>query len=617
MLSCVALTGIGLGGVVKQLVLNSPARILGLASMENVQSSGGIVRFGPFELDHAAGELRKNGTRIRLQDQPLQLLQILLQQPGKVISREELQRHIWPSDTFVDFDHGINNAIKRLREALGDTAETPRYIKTVPRRGYRFAGTIERDGPGIQSLAVLPLENLSGDPEQDYFADGMTEALITTLAKIRALRVISRTTVMHYKGVHRPLRDIARELSVQIVVEGTVLRFGERVRISVQLIETSTDCHLWAESYERDLRDILKLQSDISRAVAREISAKLTPLEREHLARARSVSPEAYELYLRGRHYWDQRSAQGLTKGAEHFSKAISLDRNYAAAYAGLADCAGSGGFWGFTFPDEGCGKAKAAALKSLEIEETAEAHTSLGWALMHYDFDFLKAEQHFQRAIELNPGYVTAHQWYAHCLGYTYRLDHSLERVRLALDIDPLSINVNTTYVGVLWFQRRFDYAIDQCRRILELSPNFATLRWLLANLFQAEGMHAEALAERQWATEASGRAPLFLAELADSHAAAGNRAEALHILDELQTISKTKYVMAYWIALIYAGLNQRDDSFHWLDIAYQERSPILAFLRIDPRLEPLHSDARFDDHLSRLKLPKLESGRAGSSMP
>jgi len=295
------------------------------------------VCFGEFEMDEHAGELRKEGIKVHLQEQPLQILRILLEHPGEVVMREDLRKRVWPTDTFVDFDHGINNAIKRLREALGDTAETPRFVETLPRRGYRFIANLEPTkvvaGARIQSVAVLPLENLSRDPEQEYFADGMTEALITSLAKISALRVISRTTVMHYKGVRRPLPEIAREIGVQVVVEGTVLRSGEKVRISVQLIETSSDTHLWAESYERDLRDILRLQSEISRAVAQEIQAKLTPAERERLTRSRSVSPEAYELYLRGRHYWNMRNAQGFTKGAEYFLKAISVDPNYAAAY--------------------------------------------------------------------------------------------------------------------------------------------------------------------------------------------------------------------------------------------------------------------------------------------
>jgi TolB-like protein len=570
-----------------------------------IKGSGRRVRFGQFEIDEKTGELRKEGTKVRLQEQPLQILQILLEHPDELVAREELRRRVWPTDTFVDFDHGINNAIKRLREVLGDTAEKPRYIETIPRRGYRFVEKIHSDDRRLRSIAVLPLENLSRDPEQEYFADGLTEALITSLAKISALRVISRTTAMHYKGVHRPLPEIAHELGVEVVVEGSVLRSGEQVRISAQLIEASSDTHLWAESYERDLRNVLQLQSEIARAVAKEIQAKLTLGEQEQLARARSVTPEAYEVYLRGRYQWNRRSAEGFRKGTEHFLQAIEMDPNYAAAYSGLADCAGSAGFWGFTSPAEGCARAKAAACKSLEIDETAEAHASLGWALIHYDFDFLTAEHHFQRAIELNPGYATAHQWYAHCLGYSYRLDQSLERVKFALDLDPLSLNVNTTYVGVLWFQRKFDRAIEHCQRILELSPNFATLRWMLANLFQSKGCHDQAIAERRWAVEASGGAPLFLAELGGSYAAAGNRSEALNILDQLRELSKASYVMAYWIALIHASMSEKDQAFQWLEMAYQERSPTLSFLKIDPRLDVLHSDPRFDSHLHRLNLP------------
>ena len=358
--------------------------------MGESRSSDPVVRFGAYELDQQAGELRKDGVRIRLQEQPLQVLQILLEHPGAVVSREELQRRIWPSDTFVDFDHGINNAIKRLREALGDTAETPHFIETLPRRGYRFIGNPEIAtaliSTRVQSLVVLPLENLSGNPEQEYFADGLTEALITSLAKMRALRVVSRTTAMHYKGIHRPLPEIARELAVDAVVEGTVLRCGERVRISAQLINARTDAHLWAESYDRDLRDVLELQSQVARAIAREVQVKVSPEERIELARTRPVDPEAYEAYLKGRHHWNKRTSGDLNKAIDYFQHAIEKEPNYAAAHTGLADCAGRAGFWSFASPAEGCGKAKRAALKSLAIEETAETRTSLGWAIMHYD---------------------------------------------------------------------------------------------------------------------------------------------------------------------------------------------------------------------------------------
>jgi len=275
--------------------------------MEGVPPSRKAVRFGVFEVDLHAGELRKGGIRIKLQEQPFRLLQMLLERPGEIVSRDELRSRIWPADTFVDFDQGLNNAIKRLREALSESAETPRFIETIPRRGYRFIGE-PRGDRRIESLAVLPLENLSGDPEQEYFADGLTEALISRLAKIRLLRVVSRTTAMHYKGVRRPLSEIAQDLQVDAVVEGTVLRSGTRVRISAQLIEARTDTHLWAESYDEDLRDVLELQSDVAWAIAREIQVKLTPEEKAQLERAHPVDREAYEAYLRGRYHWNKRS---------------------------------------------------------------------------------------------------------------------------------------------------------------------------------------------------------------------------------------------------------------------------------------------------------------------
>src|SRR5207248_610781 len=479
------------------------------ASVQDLRLSRATIRFGAFELDQDAGELRRDGTKIRLQEQPLQILQILLEQPGKVVLREELRKRVWPSDTFVDFDHGINNAIKRLREALGDLAETPRYIETLPRRGYRFIGKttpLEDNGARARSLAVLPLENLSRDPEQEYFADGLTEALITSLAKISALRVVSRTSAMQYKSVrNKSVSEIARELGVDAVVEGTVQRFGDRARISAQLIDGHTDSHLWAESYERDLRDILALQVEVASAIATEIQVKLTPQDRKQLARTRPVNPEAYEAYLKGRFCWNKRTPHGVKKGAEYFEQAIDKDPTYAAAHAGLADCAGIAGWWGFVPPEEGCGRAKEAARKSLEIEETAEAHASLGWAIIHYDFDTLSAEKEFQRAIELDPRYPSAHQWYAHLLGYTQRWDQSLQEAAQALQLDPLSHIINVSYIGCFVFTHQWDRAIEHCRKALEFDLNSVPLRWMLANSYEGKEMHEEAITERKWVVEHS----------------------------------------------------------------------------------------------------------------
>src|SRR2546427_8701824 len=280
--------------------------------MADFHPSHGTVRFGVFALDFRASELRKQGGKVKLQEQPFQILQVLLQRAGEIVTREELQQKIWPSDTFVDFDHGLYNAIKRLREALGDSAETPRFVETLSRRGYRFVGKIECEASRMRSLAVLPLENLSRDPEQEYFAEGLTEALITTLAKIGELRVVSRTSAMHYRGVHKPLHEIARELEVDAIVEGTVLRVEDRIRITAQLIDAPKETHLWAESYERDLRDVLALQAEVAQAIAREIRVKLTPLDQARFAEVRAVDPDAYEAYLRGRYHWNRRNAEGL-----------------------------------------------------------------------------------------------------------------------------------------------------------------------------------------------------------------------------------------------------------------------------------------------------------------
>src|SRR2546427_7700058 len=353
-----------------------------------------VVRFGAYEVDLRAGELRKKGVRIHLPQQPFQLLAILLEHPGEVVTRDDLQKRLWPDGTFVDFEQGMNAEVKRLREALGDSAENPRYIETLSRRGYRFIGSLAASAARIESLAVLPLENLSRDPEQEYFAEGLTEALINTLARIGELRVVSRTSAMQYKGVRKSLRDIARELQVDGVVEGTVQRSGERLRISAQLLHASTDTHLWAESYDRDLREVLALQAELAQAIAREVQVKLTPQEQAHFAQVHPVDPEAYEAYLKGRYHWNRRSKAGLPLGVQYFQQAIAKDPTYAAAYAGLADCLSSFGWWGFVPPDEGCGKGKQLALKAIEMDPSlAEAHASLAWATIHYDYDFPTAE--------------------------------------------------------------------------------------------------------------------------------------------------------------------------------------------------------------------------------
>jgi TolB-like protein/Tfp pilus assembly protein PilF len=564
------------------------------------------VRFGSFEIDEIAGELCKDGAKIRLQEQPFQILQILLEQPGEVVTREEIRKRVWPSDTFVDFDHGINNAIKRLREALGDTAETPRFIETLPRRGYRFIAELESKEKRIPSLVVLPLENLSHDPEQQYFADGLTEALITSLAKISALRVVSRTTAMHYKNTRQPLPLIARELGVEIVVEGTVLRSGDRVRISVQLIEAQTDTHLWAESYDHELQDILTLQADVAQAVAREVQVKLTPQEKQQLSGTSPLNPQAYEAYLKARYHWNKLSPDSMRKAVEYFQEAIAHDSQYTVAYTGLADCSARLGWWGFAAPERGFGAARTAAEQAVQMEPTlAEARGSLGWAIMHYDWNCPAAEAEFRRALELNPNYTSVPHFFAICLGAMSRFDEAIAEINRVARLDPFSLVVNMTATAIFCYARRFQQAIEHGLKGLELDPNFPPGRWALGLAYEQVGEFERAIAELQRAVQLSDGQAVYVAALGHIYASAGRKDDALKSVERLNEISKERYVMPYWLAEIYACLGQRDKAFHWLNEAYKDRSAWLVYSNISPWLDKLRGDRRFHDLLRRMSFP------------
>jgi TolB-like protein/Tfp pilus assembly protein PilF len=574
--------------------------------METSHSAEGSIRFGVFEADVRTGELRKQGVKLKLQDQPFQVLQVLLQHPGEVVPREELRTRIWPSDTFVDFDVGINNAIKRLREALGDSAETPRFIETLSRRGYRFVGTISASPRKFESLAVLPLEDLSRDPEQEYFAEGLTEALITMLAKIGELRVVSRTTVMQYKGARKALPEIARELGVDAIVEGTVFRAADRVRITAQLIDAQKETHLWAESYERDLRNVLALQSEVALAIAREVQVKLTPQERAQFAQARPVDPEAYEAYLKGRYHWNRRSGEGLGKAVQHFQHAIAKDPTYAAAYAGLADCLSILGLWGVVAPEEGCGKAKELALQALAIDRSlAEAHNSLAFAAMWYDYDFSTAEKEFERSLELNPRYATAHSWFGIYLAMMGRYEEGYTESKRALRLDPHSSAIRYC-LGTLYLSgRRYDQAIEQYEEALDLEPTNALAHGFLGVAYLCKSLHEPAIGAARKGVQYSQGASAFVATLGEIYAAAGYRDEAQKILEQLQNVSKHRYVTPYLVARIYTALGKKDEALHWLETGHREHEALMVFLKIDPRLDDLRGDPRFEDLLRRMNFP------------
>ncbi len=573
--------------------------------MADFHAPSGTVRFAAFELDFRASELRKQGIKVKLQEQPFQILQVLLQRPGEIITREELQQKIWPSDTFVDFDHGLYNAIKRLREALGDSADTPRFVETLSRRGYRFVGKIECDAPQMRSLAVLPLENLSRDPEQEYFAEGLTEALITALAKIGELRVVSRTSAMRYKGVHKPLREIARELEADAIVEGTVLRAGRRVRITAQLIDAAKEAHLWAESYERDLRNVLALQSEVAQAIAREIRVKLTPVDQARFAHSHSVDPEAYEAYLQGRYHWNRRSGEAGGKAIQSFQTAIAKDPTYAEAYAGLADCLTGLSAWGFVPAEQGCGKAKGLAQKALELDHSsAEAHASLAFASM-YDYDFLTAEKEFERSIELNPRYAPAHEWFGLHLSVMGRYEEAYTELKRAIRLDPHSSIIHWILGQVYLFSHRYNQATDQFGKTIELDPNFAPAHGGLGWSYIYQALHEPAIAALQKGVELSQSAPTYVAVLGEAYAAAGRSDEALKIMEQLKELAKQRYVSPYFVSRIYAALGKKDDALGWLEIGYRERATNMIYLQIDPRLDDLRSDPRFQDLVRRMNFP------------
>jgi TolB-like protein/DNA-binding winged helix-turn-helix (wHTH) protein/Flp pilus assembly protein TadD len=640
--------------------------------MEEDQQVGGRLRFGTFELDLRAGELRKHGLRVRLQEQPFQILAMLLEQPGEIVTREELHKRLWPADTFVDFDHGLNKAISKIREALGDSAESPRFVDTVARRGYRFLAEVKvadtapvhspepatqphpsaearedpnltgkpqvpktfprsltwkvsvlvvllvmasltawklyswkRSSPIVRSLAVLPLESLSSDASQDYFADGMTDELISDLGQISALRVISRTSVMAYKHARKPLPQIARELNVDAVVEGTVLRSNDQVRITAQLIEASSDKHLWSQSYEGELRDTLALQSKVARAIADQIRINLNSQEQAELKNVRVVNPEAYESFLKGRYFWNKRTADGLKVALAYFNQAIDEDPKYAQSYSGLADTYALLGDWQYAAmtAKEALPKAKAAAIKALELDSAlGEAHNSLAFCLDGFDWDFDSAGKEFRRAIELNPGYATAHHWYAWHLSLLGRYDEAIGEMRKAQNLDPLSIIINADLAELLVLAHSYDESIRQSRKTIEMGPNFALAHNQLGQAYVQKQMPDEAIAELRKAVQLSEGSPTCIANLARAYAASGKRSEAAKLLSDLKKRSNPGYSHASEIAVIYAALGDKDQAMTWLEKGYEERFNPGVLLR--PGFDPLRSDPRFQELVRRIGL-------------
>jgi TolB-like protein/DNA-binding winged helix-turn-helix (wHTH) protein/Tfp pilus assembly protein PilF len=628
------------------------------------------VRFGVFEVDLRTGELRKHGLRVRLQEQPFQVLTLLLERPGETVTRDELRNRLWTADTFVDFDHGLNKAINKIREALGDSAASPRFVETVARRGYRFLADVTvvdppvttlpastgslvatergerepianpldhqrsawwsasiiggialtlasltlliwalefrgRPSPAIRSLAVLPLENLSGDASQEYFADGLTDELIATLGQISALRVISRTSVMPYKRARKSLPEIARELNVDAVVEGTILRSDGQVRITAQLIEARADKHLWSERYQGDVRDILTLQNKVARAIAGQIQINVNRQEQATLTHVKAVDPQAYEAYLKGRYFWNKRTADGLKTAKDYFDQAVAMDATYAQAYSGLADTYALLGDWqyGVMAPAQAFPRAKAAAIKALELDNTlGEAHISLAFSLEGFDWDLAGAENEFQRGLALNPGYATAHHWYAWHLSLLRRDGEAITEMRQAENLDPLSLIINADLAELLLIAHHDDDSVQQSRKTIEMDRHFALAHNQLGQAYLQKRMDDAAITELKQAVEFSEGSPTCNANLARAYAVSGRRTEAVQLLTDLKKPSSPGYSNASEIAMVYAALGDRDEAMTWLERAYQERFNPGVLLRRG--FDPLRSDPRFQALTRRVGL-------------
>jgi TolB-like protein/Flp pilus assembly protein TadD len=571
-----------------------------------------VIRFGVFELDTATGELRKRGRRVRLRPQAARVLQILAERSSEVVLRSQLKASVWGADTFVDFEHGLNLCIRQIREALNDDANTPRFIETLPRRGYRFIAPLEAgvstasEPATIRSVAVLPFQNFGGDPADEYLADGMTEALITELAGIGALRVISRTSAMQYKSARKPLPVIATELQVDTVIEGSVRRFGNQVRTTVQLLDAREDKHLWTANYDHDFRDILMLQRDVALAVAAQMKIKVTEQERSRRSSARPVDAGAYEAYLKGRYHVNKVTTDDLRKAVTCFKQAIEQSNDFAPAYAGLADCYISFGATphGGERPTDVMPLAKTFALRALEVDPNlAEAHVELAMVKWRYDWDWPAAAEEFDRAIELSPGLAAARQrygWYLWALG---RHDESIAQTTRALKDDPLSVWTRATLGLAFYYARRYDGAIQQLTDTLEMDANFMAAHVFLAFAFEQKKMFAEAIREFQEALRLVA-APGTRAHLAHAYAASGNAVEARRIVGELVEMMRQRYLQAYCLVPVYAALGDIDEAFAWLARACDERDGWIVYVNVDPRLDGLRSDVRFADVLRRIGL-------------
>jgi TolB-like protein/DNA-binding winged helix-turn-helix (wHTH) protein/Tfp pilus assembly protein PilF len=615
-----------------------------------------VIRTGAFEVDLDNCELRKDTQPVAIEDQPFQILGLLVQRSGKIVTRGEILGKLWPAESAVDPERSLDLAIHRLRQALGETAGKAEYIESIPGRGYRFvakvsslppgrtpttgsaslrsfwrAGLFRRVSgiglvlflaavvavvvyvliprpPGKVKLAVLPFKNLSGKLEDGPICDGMTDELITRLGRVppERLGVIASGSVWQFKNSQQSIQEIGHKLAVNYVVEGSVNHDGNQVRISAKLIQVGDETQLWTDSYDRPYEDLLAIERDVAGSVAGSLALKLLPAERARLTALDTASSQAHDAYLKGRHDWGKRTAEGFLKSVEYYKQAIGLDPHYASAYAGLADTYDTLGFYGILPPGESYGKARMAARKALEIDDTlAEAHAALADVLLEYDYDWPGAGGEFQRAIQLNGNYAAAHDKYSVYLALIGNEREGLAENRRAHEHDPVSPAIAVNGALQYFYARKYGQSIAECKEALKLEPNFALGHFWLGRAYQAAGMPSEAVAELRQASQLEPENPLFLTLLGHAFGAAGQRTEAQQILGQLQTASTQHYVSPVLFSLIYVGLADKDQALTSAEKALAEHAPMLTRMKRDPIVDGLRSEPRFQALLRQVGPP------------
>lgn len=575
---------------------------------------GSVVRFGVFQFDLKSGELLKQGRRVRLSGQPAEILAFLLRRPGELVTRKELQQALWPADTHVNFDQSLNAAVARLRHALGDSPDQPRYIETMARRGYRFiapAGVPDdstlpskRLAHAVNSIAVLPFENATGDPDTEYLIDGLTEGIIHALSRLPALRVLARNTVFRYRGKPVDCRTLGRKLSVDAVLLGRVSQRSDELVIGTELVEVRNGWLIWGEHFNRKLSDLLLLEEELSDKISAKLRSELAGKARLSAAsRRHTQSTEAYQHYLKGRYHWNKMSADGLQRSVDCYLQALRKDPKFALAHAGLADSYCLLGFFDLLPPVEAMPIAKKYAMRAIEVDgELAEAYSSLASVLKVYDRDWLFAERRYRQALRLNPNYVHGYRGYAALLAATGRFTESMLQIRHAHELDPLSVVVSMEMAWNFFIARDYDRAIEQASGITDIEPEFPSAQYILGLACEQKGLFAEARAALERSLAGSNGHASGLAGLGHLFGVTGRREEALRMLDQLNELATRAYVAPFWNSVLHAGLGDADAAMGHLERGYAQSDVWLVWLNTDPRLDVLRADPRFQHLLRRV---------------